>query len=473
MPSRPWTLFATFIVSVVSIVSCTTPSASRTRDPLRTQGEVTVAAEIDRFADSVLRSVPVAGLSIVVKRGDQTLVSRGYGVADVTTNRPMTVETASRIGSITKTFTAIAIMKLVEQGRVDLDAPLTTYRPDIAAPAVTVRQALNHTSGLPDSEAGAMKQWMTERKPITHEYLLSVVRDNPHRSSGQTFAYNNTGFHLLGMVIEKVSGVPYREFVRREIFDPAGLIATFMEDGRPAHVAVTENYYLRDKTFLRDSLWDLPGIYSAGGMYSSAADLARLLSSLADGRLLIAGSFRQLTAPTVLPSGARADYGLGVRLGSLDAHPKWGHTGSARSTRAAAAYYPRDSLTVVVLMNTEREDIPLSAIEIEGRVARIVLGIPWKRRDDLRLSPAESSVYTGTYADATVQSRIAESDGVLQLSRVGSTSPPVPLLYQGGDEFADPEYPDFLFRFQKREGKAIAFGRYDNGWFVGVRSRIQ
>ncbi len=438
-----------------------------------TKNDSATVAQIDRFADSVIRAIPVAGMSIVVRQGSKTLVSRGYGVADVSTNRPMSNTTAFRIGSITKMFTAIATMKLVEQGRIDLDAPLSRYRPDIAAPTVTIRQLLNHTSGLPDHEGPAIQQWMTQQKPITSEFVLGFLKKTPARPAGIQWMYNNTGFHLLGYVIEKVSGMPYHEFIRREIVGSAGLTATWIDPVRPAGVDATQNYYLSENRFTRDSAWDLPGIYTAGGMYSSAADLARLLAALTAGRLVRPGTFAQMIQPTIMPNGVRADYGLGVRLGSIGTHPKLGHTGSARSNRAAAAYYPRDSLVVVVLMNTEHEDILLSAIDIEGRIARTALGISTARRTDLRPGPAASKAYAGTYADAAVQSLITERDGVLHLSRVGSTSPAIPLLYQGGEEWADPEFAEFRFIFQKRGDRAIAMGRYDNGWFAGVRAKNQ
>lgn len=454
-----------------SSVGCAKVAESKQAGTVGADTEAAVVREIDRFADSVIRSIPVAGLSIVVTRGGRTVLSKGYGKADVAAGRDMTAATASRIGSITKVFTAIAIMKLVEQGKVDLDAPLSRYRPEIAAAGVTVRQALNHTSGLPENEGGAVQRWMTQRKPITHEFILGLVRDSVSRPPGQTWNYNNTGFHLLGMVIEKASGLPYHEFVRREILDPAGLTATFIEPESIAQIAVTKNYYLRDKTFIRDSIWDLPGIYAAGGMLSSAADLAKLLTAIENGRVLSARSVAQMRAPTILPTGARADYGLGIRLGEIAGHPKWGHTGSARSTRAAAAYYPRDSLAVVVLMNTEHEDMTTGGIEIEGRVARTVLGIRTVRRDDLRLDSARAETYAGTYTDGTVQSRITNRGGILHLSRIGSSSPAVPLLYQGGEVWADPEYAEYLFVFQKSGDTPTALARYDNGFFVGVRSR--
>ncbi len=453
--------------------ACISPPLANTEAIALTKNDSASVAEIGRLADSVIRAIPVAGMSIVVKRGSKTLVSRGYGVADVSTSRQMSDTTAFRIGSITKTFTAIAIMKLVEQGRIELDAPLSTYRPDIAAPAVTIRQMLNHTSGMPDHERRAIQQWMTEQKPITPEFVLDFLKETPARPGGTQWMYNNTGFHLLGYVIEKVSGLPYHEFIRREIVEPAGLTATFVEPARPPGVDVTLNYYLSESKFTHDSAWDLPGIYSAGGMYSSAADLARLVSALVGGRVVSASTFSQMAQPTVLSNGVRADYGLGLRLGAIGTHPKVGHTGSARSTRAAAAYYPRDSLIVVVLMNTEHEEIPISAIDLEGRIARTVLGISTARRTDLKLSATDSSVYAGTYADAAVQSLMSVRDGMLHLSRVGSNGPAIPLLYQGGEEWADPEYPEFRFIFQKTAGRAIAFSRYDNGWFVGVRARVE
>ena len=124
-------------------------------------------------------------------------------------------------------------------------------------------------------------------------------------------------------------------------------------------------------------------------------------------------------------------------------------------------------------MNTEQDGMPVSAIEIEGRVARIALGVSTTRRTGLKLSPGKAKQYTGTYSDGTVQNLIAEKDGVLHLSRVGSTSAPVPLLYQGGDQWADPEYAEYDFIFQKNGPRTLGVARYDNGWFVGVRSRIQ
>ena len=437
----------------------------------QTPAERQVVADIERFADSLIKSVPVAGVSIVVVRGSETLLSKGYGVADVRTGRRMTDSTASRIGSITKVFTAVAIMKLVDRGQVDLDTPIGTYLPGLSIPPVTIRQALNHTSGLPDSEGSAMQQWMTDRKPITTEFILGILATQPARTAGAAWAYNNTGFHLLGLVIEKVSGTSYEEFIQREISRPLGLNSTWMHPNRPAGAVETENYYLRDGRFVRDSLWDLPGIWSAGGMLSTATDLSWFVRALASGDITSKPALEKMITPTVLPSGARADYGLGIRLGAIGNHPKLGHTGSARSTRAAAAHYPLDSLTVVVLMNTEQDGIPISAIEIEGRIARMALGISTNRRTDLRLTSDSAAEYTGTYSDGAVQNLIAEKDGVLHYSRVGSTSPPVPLLYQGGETWADPEYAEFFFVFQRQGPKVVGLARYDNGWFVGVRAR--
>jgi D-alanyl-D-alanine carboxypeptidase len=460
-------------LTALTATACSSQSPATTANPRVAQDDSIVASRIDQFADSVVRSVPIAGMSIVVTRNGRTLVSRGYGVADVNTGRRMTEATASRIGSITKVFTALATMKLVEKGLIDLDAELSTYLPELVLPRVTVRQALNHTSGLPDYEAGAVERWMRERKPITREYVTGLIASQPSKPAGQNWTYNNTGFYLLGLVIEKVSGVSYEEFVEREIARPLGLASTWMIGRRPANAVETVNYYLADGKFVRDSVWDLPGIWAGGGMFSTAADLTRLLQAVARGEAVSAATRDRMLAPTTLPSGARADYGLGIRFGEMGGHPKWGHTGSARSTRAAAAWYPRDSLSVVVLMNTEHEELPLMATDIEGRVARMALGLVSQRREDLRLEPGAGAAYTGIYSDGRAQTLIGERGGVLQFSRVGSSSPAVALLYQGGDEWADPEFADYFFRFQRKDGRVVSLRTYDNGWFAWMRVRQQ
>lgn len=453
---------------------CTASRAVQSTSTPSTAGNTSsIATEIDRYADSLINALPVAGMSIVVKRGSSTIVKKGYGVIDIATGRRATDTSSYRIGSITKTFTALAVLRLVEQGRLKLDDPIDKYLGGLPVPGVTIRHALNHTSGLPDHEGVAVEQWLAKRVPITREFVEDAVRKGPSRAVGQTWDYNNAGFHLLGLVIEKISGESYASFVKREISDPLQLRATWIGEESPAMVDVSLNYLIVDGVLRPDSLWDLPGIFSAGGMFSSASDLAVLLAATAESRVFQRSTIDQMTRATMLPGGVRADYGLGVRLGILDGHRKWGHTGSARSTRSAAAYYPDDALIVVVLMNTEHEDIPVSAIDIEGRIARLVLGLGKWEQKDLPLSAAKAGEYAGTYADSRTQSRIRVSDGSLTLSRVGSTSPPLRMLYQGREEWVpDSELPAFRFVFQRLNEKPAAISRYDNGWFVGVRPLV-
>lgn len=123
-------------------------------------------------------------------------------------------------------------------------------------------------------------------------------------------------------------------------------------------------------------------------------------------------------------------------------------------------------------MNTEHEDIPISAIDIEGRIARSVLGISQDVHRELKPSAGEVAKYAGAYRDAAVESRLLVKDGSLELSRAGSKTPAIMMLYQGGEEWIpDPEFPAYRFIFQTNGGKPVAIGRYDNGWFVGVRTR--
>ncbi|MEO8575834.1 MAG: serine hydrolase domain-containing protein [Gemmatimonadales bacterium] len=460
--------------SLLAFVLLSCDTAATDRSPTNASADSAFIKQVDAFADSVVKNIPVAGMSILVARGGRTVLQKGYGLADVTQNRRATDTTAYRIGSVTKLITAVAIFRLIEQDKLTLDDSLRTYLPEHASiGAVTIRQVLNHTSGLPDYTEAIPERWLVEHKPLTPEFIAGLLKRERSKPAGELWIYNSTGFFLLGQVIEKVSGVSYPQFIRREISQPLSLRATWLPQEGAGPLDRSLNYRIVDGAFRRDTLWDLPGIFSAGGLYSSVRDLSALVHSIATSKILSRSSMEMMTASTQLPGGVRADYGFGMRLGSLERHRKWGHTGSGRSNRSAVAYYPDDSLTVIVLMNTEHEDIPIQAIDIEGRIARMALNLPSVVTKTLPLDADAAREFVGSYVDGENQYRVVLEDRTLVFGRIGSKAPPGAMLYQGDDEFVpDPAYPAFRFIFQRVDGKPAAIGRFDNGWFVGVRPRI-
>ena len=466
------------IITILSL-SYESPSRTQARPPQLPDSKATdagVIRRIDEIANTALKAVPVAGMSVTVVRGSKTIMSKGYGLADVTRGVAATAETPYRVGSVTKLITAVAVLKLVERGRLRLDDTLERFFPDYhVGRGMTVRQLLNHTSAIPDYERDAVGRWIARRLPITKEYIWSVVGSGQLTGApGESWEYTSSSFYLLGLIIEKVSGEPYAVFVGREVLKPHGLKATFMCSGQPPARGRALDYIAEGGKLAPDPVWELPGIFSDGGMCSTAPDLAFLVRALTASRIISRNSLENMLRPTMLPSGIRADYGFGVRLGSLDGRRKWGHTGGgAKSNRSAVAHYPDEGVTVVVLMNTEREDTPVSAMDVEAQIARVVLGLSPNAVKDIPL-PESATAYVGTYEQRGRRWRVFLEGGGLRLARVGSEASPTTMLYQGNSEVVpDPKYPAYRFVFQMLGGRAVAFSSYDSGWFAGVRKRVE
>src|SRR6476620_1636885 len=199
---RPLVLGATIALALTST------AAAQSAQPGRASRDA-VAHAADSIADAIIKRGRVAAMSIAVTRGRDTLVMKGYGLADIENEVPATAQTVYRIGSVTKQFTSVAAMQLVEQGKLSLDDDVTKYVP--TAPThgrrVLVRHLLNHTSGIPSYTDVGPEFGRVARLDLSHDSLLAVVRnDSLQFEPGSHFYYNNTGYYLLGMVIEKVTG---------------------------------------------------------------------------------------------------------------------------------------------------------------------------------------------------------------------------------------------------------------------------
>jgi CubicO group peptidase (beta-lactamase class C family) len=188
-----------------------------------------IARAADSIAQSILQRGRVAAMSIAVVRGRDTIVMKGDGMADMENNVKPTAQTVYRIGSVTKQFTSVAIMQLIQQGKLSLDDEVTKYVPNapVHGRRILVRQLLNHTSGIPSYTDVGPIFGRVRRQDLSHDSLLAVVRDDSLQfEPGTHFYYNNTGYFLLGMIIEKVTGKKYGEYLRDAVFAPNGLSST-------------------------------------------------------------------------------------------------------------------------------------------------------------------------------------------------------------------------------------------------------
>ncbi len=241
---RPFTAIAS-----TAILPAFLAAGASAQTPRGIPSRAAVTHVADSIAESVTRNGGVAGLAIAVLRGNDTLVMKGYGSADLENDLPATAQTVYRIGSVTKQFTSVAIMQLVQQGKLSLDDDVTKYVPNAPTHGrrILVRHLLNHTSGIPSYTDVGPEFGRVARLDLSHDSLLAVVRDDSLQfEPGSHFYYNNTGYYLLGMVIEKVTGKPYGDYVRDALFVPNGLTSTVYCSVGPTHQAASTR--LRSRT---------------------------------------------------------------------------------------------------------------------------------------------------------------------------------------------------------------------------------
>jgi CubicO group peptidase (beta-lactamase class C family) len=403
-------------------------------------------------------------------------VSKGYGHADLAAKVPATADTIYDIASVTKLFTAVAIMKLVQAGKLDLSDDLASLVPEFPnaeqAQQITVRHLLSHTSGLADYEAAHTKYWLAGGEPVTPAFVLDYLSGRPlDFEPGSRWSYSNSGYYLLGMIVERVSGRSYGEYVRAEIAVPLGLAATGPCDLLFGSAPATRGYDVAESGLVASRLIGAPNIVADGGLCSTVGDLARLPTALESGEVVSAASLATMREPTTLASGVAVDYGLGVRRGTLEGHTLWGHTGGMSSYWAVLARYPSEDVTIAVLVNTEGADA--DALTVAGNVARVVLQLGEPEMADLPVTTAEATTYAGTYERGADRIRIYPEAGRLRRAIEGSERPPGTLLNQAEGSFAfSAEYPMDRLVFHVIGDRAVGSSEYYNGIFAAYSSRV-
>lgn len=395
-------------------------------------------------------AAPIAGLAVEVVQRGQVLLRRGDGFADIEGRVPMPADAIFRIGSVTKQFTAAAVMRLVQVGSLSLADPVGTYvanlPPHVAA--LTVRQLLNQTTGLANyTELPWFQQNPT--RPVTAPALLARVGAQPLAfQPGTQFQYSNSNFYLLGLVIEKLTGRPYKDVVRTELAAPAGLANTAMCPPEPVGPRSARGYRHVGRSLLpaRPLLMDRP--FSAGGLCSTVDDLVAWARALGAGQIVGTSAYAEMTSPPTLASGHRSAYGFGLFIGELGGHRRIRHGGGINGFSSQLERFPDDDLTIAVLANTEG-GVPAALAE---RLARAVLGVPEPVIADLPISATEAAPLVGRYTIPALGQTltVAFQKGELRLQHGG---PGLRLRSQGNGVFAAPELRVQL-RFHVTDGHA-------------------
>ena len=309
-------------------------------------------APIDDAIGKAMAASGALGASATVARDGEIVYAKGFGLRDLGPKLPVEPETIFPIGSITKQFTAAAILLLARDRRVDLDAKAAEYVP--LAPHgtdYTVRQLLQQTAGLANYTATSGFSDAAESATIAPEGLLALVAREPLAfRPGTQFAYGNTNYVVLGMIVEAAARVPYGRFVGERIARALGL--AHLTFGPPPAGANLTRGYERATGGTAVTPWSPRATYAAGGLYAAPADLVRWDDAFFGGRLLDARSVQLLTTPPHLPGGATTEYAMGWVRGTLDGHPMVWHNGGVIGANTRNAYFPDQHISIVVFGNT-------------------------------------------------------------------------------------------------------------------------
>ena len=408
-------------------------------------------SRMDQVVQSFVANKTFMG-SVLVARGDQVIFSKGYGSANLEWNIPNSPTTRFRLGSVTKQFTAACILLLEERGKLKTDDLVKKYMPD--APAawdqITLFHLLTHTSGIPNFTSFPDYSSL-EPFAATPQKLVSLFRDKPlDFQPGEKWSYSNSGYVLLGYLLEKVSGESYQKFIQDNIFTPLGMKDSGYDSNSAIILRRAAGYAPGKDGPVNAGFIHMTIPFSAGALYSTTEDLLRWEEGLFGGKLLSAASLAKMTTPF------KNDYAFGVGVRTVNGRKVMDHGGGIEGFNTFLAYFPDEKLTLVVLANLNGQ----APQDIANRLAAVVHGekveLPSERKE-ITVAPKILEQYVGTYQMAPkIEMKITLEGGqlVTQLSGQGK----VPLFAESETKF-----------FPKVVDAEIEFGRDEKGdvaWLV-------
>lgn len=307
---------------------------------------------IDQYIQAEMKGRMIPGLALVIIKNGDIVKMKGYGFANLEHDVPVTPDTVFELASVTKQFTATAIMVLVEEGKVRLDDPINRYLPSSPNQwkAITVRHLLTHTAGLAGMWEGfeALHQDGGRTDLTTAQMFEAATKDPMSFTPGDRWQYSNVGYFLLGMIIEKASGRSYRDFLTERFFRPLAMTSTSVLDQWTILKNRAAGYALRTGELInirRVTQVELPSDY---GIFSTVKDLAKWDNALASGKVVEPSSLEQMRTPVKLNGGGSYPYGFGWFFDQSRRHRIVTHTGI---TGTEYTRFPDDQLTVIVLTN--------------------------------------------------------------------------------------------------------------------------
>ena len=388
--------------------------------------------------------------TVLVMKQNEVLLRKGYGLADREWNIPNTPDAKFRIGSITKQFTATCILQLIEAGKLSVDDKLSKFYPDFPkGDSVTIHMLLNHTSGI--ASYTDQKNFMeVATLPWSKDSIIAYFKKVPYNfSPGTKWAYNNSGYFLLGCIIEKVSGQSYSDYLRQHIFDKLGMNNSGV-DKLDSVLAFRANGYSKagKKTINADYI-SMAWPFSAGVLYSTIDDLYKWDRALYGNTILSEASRKKMFTP------GKSNYGYGIIIDSMENHLRIWHNGGIPGFSTNISRFVNDDICTIVLSNNE-SNVDFVSIALADILFDLPVEIPYVHKE-IKIDPAILDRYVGKYSGG-FNLELIKKDGKLYRHRDGV--PDVELKPESATKFFYADESDRQLEFE-----VDASGKVTKTWF--------
>ena len=403
------------LVVIACILLCSVAQNSKAQTAL--------SNELDSFLSARFKPNDPGGVVMAAKNG-KVIYKKAFGMADLELNVPVNDSMVFYIGSNTKQFTAVAILQLVEKNKLQLQDTLGKYLPAAPYPVsnITLAELLSHTSGLTEKNDDVIKKLLANQKPVD-----SLVKDI---IPGVKWEYSNTAFTALGYIIEKVTGMPYKEYIKEYILKPAGMTHSYVDENN-AIIKNRADGYSRSRHGGNFNLRPMDNMGPAGGIMSTVDDMLKWTEVLKTNILLKQETLQLAFTPHKLRNGNATDYGLGWYLQELKGSPTRRHGGRTFGYTSETLYLPQESVYVIILTNSDHAFFPIRA------VTRVVAGLAINKPfvfTDQPIDGNELDKFIGTYKNHSNELiNITREEGKLIFQRPGGNK--YPLSFAGKNEF--------------------------------------
>lgn len=423
------------IVLVLLFSSCTKKEA-------QTKPVSNLESHVDSLIKTYIDSSKIAGIAIGVFKRDEKILLKSYGFADLEFDVKLPVNASFEIGSITKQFTAAAILQLAENRKINLDDEITKYiNFNTQGKRITVRQLLSHTSGIKGytemPEFGILSM-----QKYSRDTLLRIMEKKSYDfDPGEELIYSNTGFFMLGLIIEKVSGLTYEEYVQKNLFERAGMTNSYYGSENKVIKNRAHGYDTDKDGLVRAAYLNHTWPFAAGSLCSTVEDLVNWNNALHHGKILSDSMYQEYISPFRLNDGTLTRYAKGITVTDHNGRKMFEHAGGINGFLSENRYFPNENISIIVLINSTGS---VSPVKVADFITEIIFGKP---SNELHAYSGDLSKFTGTYkghgSGRDMIANVTKNDSVILLKI--DDSEPIYLNYLNKNLWVDKSSSTYKF----------------------------